>query len=825
MIRLVFRSLGLLLCIAVLAGLGRLAHSTWIEFGSMRSEDGIRLDQSDLSLIYEVPRFQWIEFPAPGAQRVVRVIAHADVPREVDDQPDRIFQFLIRARFVDAGGVVLGERSMRFRTRIVVYRDLDTGELYRRAFYSGGGPQPTSTQETRLGLPGTEVHSIQFQLVEADPDISAVQLRLYKREPPAEHRLEKAWERLSVRTRNMLASGNLYPVEFLTAREKVNLVRNRWKPAGPRGVEGEDYRVREMRVYRSRSGEPAGDAQAGTGEYVARWLNLPIRITESGRLRLQFESASGDGAETRESQRNIAATLYREAAGEPVVSLIPLSAEGSATLEVEPGLLDLQFGEAGYVRAYLGAPSKLEQELVLERIAARNYFLNLSEPTRFPVRHAGSEGTTLRVDLACRCFSDRDAAPPQDASARYRVLSAEGSILQEGEIRNPIYPSRYAYARLSEPTQITDSSRFMIHLPEQAASVEWFGDSSVMVSVFSRPRDMPRRVRVSGDDAEQAGDALRRIWFPLRPSKYEAVRNSARSSMVFRGAAPPEPDLERLSGAYQWERFEPEGDWVGRYLLEPREEETETASRSLAAVFRPVQPNQDIELQIRGAGISSTVPMRIIVRRSSTRSVPMRLWVDGQLRWRGRVTGKNGEFSVGRIATGKHTLRVEIPGAPEVMINHTGSGATGFSKRLAIRVRQSELEIPFEKATSGKEVLSGIVYFPASLEQGVRLRADINGLPASTLRMFESSTVPGSELELVGSGGPAVSVLNSTDAPALIARRFYLPLGEDLPVGRYRIRLVFDSTAHTYLILSRSLPGAAPTRFLRHESLGLEEET
>lgn len=823
MIRFAFRLITLMIAVVLLAGLGRLAHSTWIEVGSMRSEQGIRLDQTDLSLVYEVPRFKWLEFPAPGARRIARVIAHADVQSASEPSPQQIYQFLILARFVDADGETLDERNMRFRTRLVEYQDADTGQRYKRAFYTEGGTQPTSTQETRLAIPGPDVHSIQFQLLEADPTVQAVQMRLYKQEPPAENRLEKAWDRLSLRTRNMLAAGNLYPIEFLTAREKVNLVRNRWKPAGPRGIEDEDYRVREMRVFRHRSGEPVATMQSGNGSFVARWLNLPIQIPEPGRLRLEFEAAESATSESPPSKLQIAGTLYPVGGEEPLVRL-PEFEKDAAFLEVSPGLLDLQFSQPGHVRAYLQVESKLERELEIDRVALRNYFLHPETPLTFPIRHAGPEGTSLRLDLACQCDPSDGLDQAQASTASFRVMDERGTVLQAGEINNPAGISRYAYVRLSTPTALTEHSRYMIHLPQSARTLELLGASELLVNVFSRPRDLPRRVLVAHEADEAQAEDLRRLWFPLRPSSYEKLRNSLRSSMVMRGRRPPEPDLARHLGDYQWERFEPQGDWVGRYLLEPRQADAGMRSGSLGSTYRKVHPNREVELEVQSSGIASSVPMRVIVRRAAGRAAPVRIWVDGRIRWRGRVTGQTAELDIGRIKVGMRKLRIETPGVDEVLINYTGPGEAGFSKRLAIRVRDPKLEIPFEKRSAEQETLSGILYLPARSSENLRVRTEIVGQHGLPLRMFASATVSSSELEFTRIGGPPVQVLNATRASSLVARRFFLPLGEDLPAGAYRLRLEFDDVSDTYLILSRSLPGSAATRYLRHESLGPEGE-
>lgn len=827
MIRAVSRVIALLLMIAVSIGVARLAHSMWSDFGALRSEDGIRLEQTNLSLVYDVPRFGWLEFPAPSAERVVRMVAHADVPTEVLGQPDRIFSFLVRVRFVSARGVVLDERNTRFRTRGVQYRDLDTGEIFRRAFYPGGGPQPTSAQETRMNLPDADVHSIRFQLIEADPDVRAVQLRVYKREPPAAHRLDTAWDRLSARTRSMLASGNLYPVEFLSEREKVNLVRNRWKPAGPRGIEGEDYVVSEMRVFRSRNGELLGQEAAHVGEYVADWLNLPVTIPEAGRLRIEFDAVRSDDGVDGESPLplQVAATWYANSVQDANAFMLPVSETGIATIDVEPGLLDLQFSAAGYVRAYLQTASRLEQELDIRRLGVRHYSLDPENLVTFPVRHAGDEGTTLRIDLSS--LGDRIDPPGRDAvpAARYRLRDAGGMILQDGELRKSRVHSRYAYARMQVPMPLSEPARYMIHLPEQATSLELLGTDQFVASVFSRPRDLPRRVRVSGFEGADGAGAIRRLWFPLRPRDYEALRNSARSMMVMRGTEPPEPDLERQLTGTRWERFEPEGDWVGRYLIDPRNPEAEFQQRSLPVVFRRIEPNTDHELEIEGTGIETAVPLRLVVRRASARAVPVRVWVDGRLRWRGRLSGRISEMAVGQVRTGKHRVRVEIPGSAEVLVNFTGPGDAGYTKRLVIRVRKPELVIPVEKRGAEKELLSGVVYFPSAAGETLDMRAEILGEAVAGLQPFASSTVTVSEFEFEGGDGPEAWVLNARDAGTLTARRFFLPLGDDLPPGPYRIRFSFSDPEDTYLSLSRTSTGAAETRTLRRESLFSEDST
>jgi hypothetical protein len=69
--------------------------------------------------------------------------------------------------------------------------------------------------------------------------------------------IKVAWQRMSGADRRRLAAGNIYPPQLLSEAEKRNLLRWRWRPVGPRGVEGEDYEVKRLYVPDDGGGQPA----------------------------------------------------------------------------------------------------------------------------------------------------------------------------------------------------------------------------------------------------------------------------------------------------------------------------------------------------------------------------------------------------------------------------------------------------------------------------------------------------------------------------------------------------------------------------------------
>ena len=90
-----------------------------------------------------------------------------------------------------------------------------------------------------------------------DPDIVAIDVRVSERRPLIESVAATAFHRFSQDDKARLSLPNAFPPALLTAAERSNIAINQWRPVGPTGIDGRDYRMRVL--YEEEGGSGAGD--------------------------------------------------------------------------------------------------------------------------------------------------------------------------------------------------------------------------------------------------------------------------------------------------------------------------------------------------------------------------------------------------------------------------------------------------------------------------------------------------------------------------------------------------------------------------------------
>jgi hypothetical protein len=68
-----------------------------------------------------------------------------------------------------------------------------------------------------------------------------------------------------------------------------------------------------------------------------------------------------------------------------------------------------------------------------------------------------------------------------------------------------------------------------------------------------------------------------------------------------------------------------------------------------------------------------------------------------------------------------------------------------------------------------------------------------------------------------------IPVLNSAQPPLVGGQRFFLPLGADLPPGKYPIKFALEGAPEAYLTLYRLSPGQSELRDFFQESTDVQE--
>jgi hypothetical protein len=144
-----------------------------------------------------------------------------------------------RVEMLDLSGRTIGTHDVHSRT---VIRDRLSLEEERVRFYRGAKASIT-LDDNALISSKTPVASVRISLLPSDPGIVGIDARVYERRPFIGKNALAAFRRRSPDEQAELASSNAFPLELLTELEMMNIARNQWRPVGPLGIEGRDYRM------------------------------------------------------------------------------------------------------------------------------------------------------------------------------------------------------------------------------------------------------------------------------------------------------------------------------------------------------------------------------------------------------------------------------------------------------------------------------------------------------------------------------------------------------------------------------------------------------
>jgi hypothetical protein len=133
---------------------------------------------------------------------------------------------------------------------------IETQDIYSRSvlFASSGkrrGPTRYYRGTDELVAPADEVRvassrpfaAIRVLAGTADSDVVAIDVRVGERRPLNASAAESAFARFSQEDRARLAAANAFPPELLTREERTEIAINQWRPIGPVGIDGRDYRM------------------------------------------------------------------------------------------------------------------------------------------------------------------------------------------------------------------------------------------------------------------------------------------------------------------------------------------------------------------------------------------------------------------------------------------------------------------------------------------------------------------------------------------------------------------------------------------------------
>ncbi|HRD68088.1 MAG TPA: hypothetical protein PKY50_18280 [Candidatus Competibacter sp.] len=809
----------------LLGALGWVAWWVWpsletlrqrFDLSGMADADLARFVDAMPDIAYPLEDERWIEFSIPGQGGSLKVVSNANLDAQQAAQPGIEWRYALHYQLVDGSGRLLKDAIYHHRTTVSWYRPPGEPRPLTAAFYLDRQIVPADGRVLMIDLAETPGAAwLRLGLASRAPEIESVVARVYTRQhlfdPPAALR----WQRIARHQQEALARASIYGPELLRQSEQIQLLRQRWNPVGPIGIEGRDYRTYRLYGALNIEAEPLRQPVMPTGLYVDRDLRGTLPIPEPGGwVTLEFSeidpalSGAGTGGAAAPAQAEAELVWHGRQPGPPVIYRVSLNGS-SATLWLEKlgaGLLEvvaprpLIVNAAGYWT--VGEPL----DLLPAPLYLRLYRLQPDLPLEFAIAHVDGQPTLWRVDL-------RLAAPGSatEAMVHYEWLDSRGATLRQGNL----VPNGAAslYDRLLDGTilagRVSEAATYGFALPATVARVRLTATAApVLANAYTRPVDLRRELRAPEDyQPVSAGETRGQpVWFPVLPLAATAWMQDGRTVLLDKQTRPPQRDPEILAGRYDWEDYYPDGDWRGRYLLNPRDPQAPLRDLALGAVFQPLAAGTPVRLELRGPPGRTAVAPTFLVLRDTERPDLVQISVDGQPVFAEMLVLRRAQLRLPPLPVGAHTVLVQGAGPARWFVNYAGGGAGSLNRRLAYRLDREGLEFVYAKTSPDMDVLSGVLQTPFGTGRRARLRATVQMPGSARPGPFTRPTVREWLYDLRPDNGSPVPVLDTPTEQAGLGQRFFLPLGDDAPPGGYRIRLWLEEGSG-YLTLYRVTPG------------------
>jgi hypothetical protein len=224
-------------------------------------------------------------------------------------------------------------------------------------------------------------------------------------------------------------------------------------------------------------------------------------------------------------------------------------------------------------------------------------------------------------------------------------------------------------------------------------------------------------------------------------------------------------------------------------------------------------------LHFQGLPGRSTVEPTLLVLRESSAPSAVRVAVDGVIIHSSVIAVRRASIRLPPLPTGTHTVTVTAAQPGRWLISNAGADENSFIRRLAYLLDQQPLEFIYAKTTAGEETLTGVLHGPFGATERSRLRVQVEIDHAALLGPVNRLTVREWRYDLMPDHRQAIPVLDTPNEQVDLGQRFFLPLGDDLPPGDYRIRLQLEQGSG-YLNFYRVIPGLpALLELFREETL------
>lgn len=848
---------------------------TW-QFDS--GTEQVDFEQASVATVYPLQQGQRLEFPLNSARFPLRVLSNASLEHRAfqaatasinlanGDEPKR-WHYQVHYQILDEQNQVLTEKAYHFWSYPQFYEGQTPDERVTKHFYADS---QRIAADTRLMLiaPDQSIRAqarrLRIHITPLDQGIEDIAIRLYERIQLDDKQITYRWQRLSAQQKEALVEGNIYGPAFLTDQEKFNLLRYRIQPLGALGVLGQDYQQRKLysrnladelpeqyrlysagynfgghllavlpiaRVPLTQVDQPQDQrqdlaSQAGTAEVTLNWLfsrrEQSDQGSDTGMVQFTWISANG------QTQRSWTQEVQ---SGQLVAQRL---AEGTLLLSSAEQWLVRQWQLIEVGQPSADAPDRAQRIEIQPKVNQLRVYRPVAEQVaslsaqplklRYRIPTYGHAAVPLRVDVRQHLNPEAAMVPHHAAPApRMRWLDAQGQLIREWVLADSLALNPFEQMIADPNAQLSQAQPQYFMLPEQVAEIEILGGSQHLISLYTRPEALPRVINVPEDYQPFSEQAKMPYWFMVLPQHAQQLQMQGQSLLLELRPQPQAPlDPELLSGQYHWQSYTPEGDWLGRYIISPRETQLPLRIESAPVSLQKIEAGHQYTVHFQHAYRPQVSP-ELFYFRHSIRPETVKIWLNGQLWASQRIGQSQGKLTLPKINTDSRAkLRIESEPNIQWYLSHQLSQSNSYLRRLVAKVPSNGvIEIPFEK-TAPQETLTLTFYQGQAHSNLDRIPLALEIVPQQPLKRTEVSHTQWSALKRhyrIALDTRQKSQVLEQNQQLYSTHPAYVTLAEDLPAGRYRLKLTLDAKQSEYFSILQRRSGLKDPNDLYFDAL------
>ncbi len=853
------RWLGRLLVVALLALLaGALGLLGWQGYAYWQSavasgENGVA-QSSHLTYLPPGERGA-LRFTLPAGVESLRVLSNANLHRQAGPFSDPV-QYRLHLEVLDGAGKQVDEWRYHHRTRLLHYRDEASGDLVKRLFYYDEALDPAAGQEMVIDLPArSRARELRIRVEGLDTTVADVGLRVYFRQLSATADSQDLL-RLSREDQKQLARHQVREWALLDEPLQARLLKHQWRPLGPAGVEGEDYRQRRVYSRDREQLEPEELVQGPSGQLLRADQRLLLPVAQPGALRLHLRFWSGQAELAATQPAPLLKVRWHAADGsrsELLAGALSAAEAGGWRWQAEliPGWLEIGLADRapGELRWLVQRESGKATADSLQPAGVfsvlRGYSLTPGEQLRYGLP-TGELGTVpLRLDIRALYPAGDSVLPPDQRQAagdllarvpdatqvrvRYRLWGPKDKLLREGILEGSSGPDPFDSVRgpLAE-LRPGERLQWFFHFRPPAERLELIAEEPVVVSAFTRPPGMKlqreagsaeSRLQSWADRQAQEPEGAETLppWFMLLPQEAATLDQRGRRLLLATQPRLPEVGPEVQEGQYQWQAYAPQGNGVAVELLTPYQLRARRPE-ILSNLYTRLRPGVEQQVELQAPPTLPWIRPELVFLWQQDRAFPYRLWIDGQAVQQGWLAGRHGRLHLPPLRPGRHRVLLDAEAPVQWWLNYRwpNSFDAGRLRRTVYQLTPGRQRFgPIEH--SGEARYIGLRFYTQSgREAPLRVRIRLRGGASRGIGPWKSWTFGEQELKIGPDSGFSWPVLqqNRHLAPA---QRAGVLLGDDLASGRYYLEIEQLEGPPGYVSVSSLTPGQVQSQTIRKQ--------